>query len=238
MENYFTHRFITATLSNPCLLRPVLIGVLACASTGNASVVINEVDYDQVGSDTAEFIELFNTGTTSISLDGYRIDLINGSNSSIYRSIDLSGFTLLSGAYFVVCNDPTQVRNCNFDFTSTNGWIQNGAPDAIALYENEQLADALSYEGEIFPFTENIPVITMDSNSIQMSLSRFPDGFDSNANNLDFDTGCITPGTANILGSGDCSMDAVSAVPVPAAAWLFGSGLIGLAGISRKKLPV
>ena len=27
----------------------------------------------------------------------------------------------------------------------------------------------------------------------------------------------------------------ISAVPVPAAAWLFGSGLLGLAGISRRK---
>ena len=27
----------------------------------------------------------------------------------------------------------------------------------------------------------------------------------------------------------------VSAVPVPAAAWLFGSGLIGLVGLARRK---
>ena len=31
---------------------------------------------------------------------------------------------------------------------------------------------------------------------------------------------------------------AVSAVPVPAAAWLFGSGLLGLIGISRKKVHI
>jgi hypothetical protein len=29
--------------------------------------------------------------------------------------------------------------------------------------------------------------------------------------------------------------NAVSAVPVPAAVWLFGSGLLGLVGISRRK---
>jgi hypothetical protein len=28
---------------------------------------------------------------------------------------------------------------------------------------------------------------------------------------------------------------AVSAVPVPAAVWLFGSGLLGLAGVARRK---
>ncbi len=35
------------------------------------------------------------------------------------------------------------------------------------------------------------------------------------------------------FGSNSCS--AVSAVPVPAAAWLFGSGLLGLAGVARRK---
>ncbi len=42
------------------------------------------------------------------------------------------------------------------------------------------------------------------------------------------------------LGGGEANFDnvrlnAVSSVPVPAAAWLFGSGLLGLAGIARRK---
>jgi hypothetical protein len=39
----------------------------------------------------------------------------------------------------------------------------------------------------------------------------------------------------NVSGSA-CSFD-VSAVPIPAAVWLFGSGLIGLIGIARRKKP-
>jgi hypothetical protein len=31
------------------------------------------------------------------------------------------------------------------------------------------------------------------------------------------------------------SVESVSAVPVPAAAWLFGSGLLGLVGVARLK---
>jgi hypothetical protein len=34
------------------------------------------------------------------------------------------------------------------------------------------------------------------------------------------------------------SVENVSAVPVPAAAWLFGSGLIAIFGISRRKTSV
>ncbi len=214
----------------------LLTGALTCASGVHAALLINEVDYDQPGSDTAEFIELFNNGGDNLSLDGYSIDLINGSNSSVYRSIDLSGFSIDSGAYFVVCGNSALVANCDYAFTSTSGWLQNGAPDAMALYNNQQdTLDSLSYEGNLFPYTENASILSKDSNSTVMSLSRLPNGFDSNANNIDFDRGCLTPGSANIAGTGDCSLASASVIPVPAAAWLFGSGLIGLAGIGRNR---
>ena len=49
------------------------LGFLAITSgiafTSNAAVIINEIDYDQPGTDTAEFIELFNSDTSEISLE-------------------------------------------------------------------------------------------------------------------------------------------------------------------------
>lgn len=36
---------------------------------------------------------------------------------------------------------------------------------------------------------------------------------------------------------GTVELDAVAVVPVPAAVWLFGSGLVGLAGIGRCRKP-
>jgi len=42
-------------------------------------------------------------------------------------------------------------------------------------------------------------------------------------------------GNWNLTSTGQLSYAGVSAVPVPAAVWLFGSGLIGLAGIARRK---
>ncbi|BCO30048.1 hypothetical protein TspCOW1_01510 [Thiohalobacter sp. COW1] len=42
-------------------------------------------------------------------------------------------------------------------------------------------------------------------------------------------------GSWNLATNGTLSYDAVSAVPVPAAVWLFGSGLIGLVGIARRR---
>jgi len=204
------------------------------AFTSNAAVIINEIDYDQPGTDTAEFIELFNSGTSAVSLDNYVVELINGSNASSYRTIDLSGFNIDSNGYFVMCGDASQVTNCDFSFTTTNSWFQNGAPDAVGLYENSVLLDSLSYEGDLPPLTEGTILSIGDNNTDITSISRIPNGLDSNDNFSDFQLGCITPGSANITGTGDCSIPKVSAVPVPAAAWLFASGMIGLVGFARR----
>jgi predicted extracellular nuclease len=195
----------------------VLATTLALASTAAfpclASVVINEIDYDQPGTDTAEFIELFNSGASTVALSNYTIELINGTNSSSYRTIDLSGFSIAANSYFVMCGDASLVANCNYSFTTINSWFQNGAPDAVALYENTSLLDSLSYEGLLPGFTEGNFLVDSDSNTEIMSLSRIANGFDSNDNNVDFQSGCITPGSSNISGMGDCSVDSVSAVP-------------------------
>ena len=219
--------------------KKISLGLLALTScmtlSSHAAVVINEIDYDQPGTDSAEFIELFNSGSSMISLDNYAIDLINGSNSSSYRNIDLTGFSIDAGSYFVVCSNASLVANCNYRFTSSDGWFQNGAPDGVALYENTNFLDALSYEGLLSPYTEGDILTISDNNDDITSISRIVDGVDSNNNALDFELGCITPGSANIAGSGNCSATGVSAVPVPAATWLFGSGIIGLVSLARRK---
>jgi len=217
----------------------ISMGLFALASftalNSHAAVVINEIDYDQPGSDSAEFVELFNSGGSAVSLDKYLLDLINGSSASSYRSIDLSGFNIGAGDFFVVCSNASLVANCNYSFTTTNGWFQNGSPDAVALYNDTSLLDSLSYEGRQTPFTEGDTLTIKDNNSDIVSIGRILDGVDSNNNLLDFELGCITPGTANVAGSGNCSTTSVSAVPLPAAAWLFGSGMLGLVGFARRR---
>lgn len=216
----------------------IKLGLLTLTSsmafTSNAAIIINEIDYDQPGTDTAEFIELFNSGTSAVSLDNHVVNLINGSNSSSYRTIDLSGFSISGNGYFVMCGDASLVTNCDYSFTTANSWFQNGAPDAVGLYENSVLLDSLSYEGDLPPLTEGTILAISDNNTDITSISRIPDGLDSNDNYSDFQLGCITPGSTNITGTGDCSIPRVSAVPVPAAAWLFASGMIGLVGFARR----
>ena len=92
-----------------------------------AQVVINEVDADQVGTDAAEFIELY--GTPGQSLNGMVMVWFNGAAATSYKTIDLSGNVIPASGYFVLGN--TGVANVNVTFTGNT--LQNGA-DAIAIY--------------------------------------------------------------------------------------------------------
>ena len=212
--------------------------LIGASTSSQASLLINEIDYDQPGSDSAEFIELYNPAGTPLMLDGYTLALVNGSSGSAYHSFDLSGLQIAALGYLVLCNDIQAVSNCSIDAAS-GSWMQNGGPDgdAAALLQGTAMIDSVAYEGiGVFlgPYAEGGNFADADSGSIVMSIARLPNGIDSNDNAGDFASGCLTPGGANISGTGDCSSP-INPVPVPAAAWLFGSGLAGLIGIGRRK---
>ena len=174
-----------------------------------ASVLINEIDYDQPGSDSAEFIELYNSAFTPLALDGYTLALVNGSSGDTYRSFDLSGLQIAANGYLVICSDTSAVANCSIDAAS-GSWMQNGGPDgdAAALLQGDTLLDSVAYEGTgnfLGPYAEGNSFTDADSGSIVMSIARLPNGIDGNNNAGDFASGCLTPGRANIAGTGDCS---------------------------------
>ncbi len=171
-------------------------------------LLINEIDYDQSGGDIAEFIELYNPGPARVDLSGAQLSLFNGNADMEYLSIDLSGGGVLaSGEYFIIGSPlvtdllPEGVRSI-----SLSGTIQNGGadPDGIRIEDQSgRIMDALSYEGSgslIEGYTEGSGVIDGDDPSIAPngSLSRCPNGTDSDDNSLDFSLAeQSTPGIAN-----------------------------------------
>jgi uncharacterized protein len=163
-------------------------------------VVINEIDYDQPGTDTAEFIELKNNSTFPVNLASFTIELVNGNagGAVIYQTIVLPAVELAAGDYYVVCANVVTVANCDLDVTPDTNLIQNGAPDAVGLRYNGELVDAVSYEGDTgAPYTEGSGVGLVDDAAGFTSISRCPDGFDSNQNNIDFALVNSTPGVTN-----------------------------------------
>lgn len=106
------------------------------ASNTNATVpitlVINEVDADTPGTDTLEFVELFDGGVGNTSLSGFVVVAYNGNGDTSYNAFDLDGFTTNSEGYFVMGN--AAVANVSLVLGSNS--FQNGA-DAVALYADD-----------------------------------------------------------------------------------------------------
>jgi hypothetical protein len=170
-----------------------------------AGLVLNEVDYDQPGTDTAEFVEIYNAGTATASLDGLQVVLVNGATTPAapYATINLSGL-LGPGQFLVVGSDavlaslPATARGVRLATS-----IQNGDPDGVALWDGTRrtLLDALSYGGAItmasiggvtVSLVSGTATSARDSASSARSVCRFPDGTDTGDDAADW-TLCATP---------------------------------------------
>ncbi|MEZ4788669.1 MAG: lamin tail domain-containing protein [Flavobacteriales bacterium] len=165
------------------------------------SLVINEVDYDQPGTDAAEFVELKNTGATPVDLTGLKLILVNGSTDSPYGTpIILPNTSLAAGDYYVIGS--SSVPNVDLVAFTTDG-IQNGSPDGIRLLTaNDNIIDQMSYEGDMSS-TEGTGAGTDPNNTAGASLCRIPDGSDTDDNSVDFVLSCSTPGEANAFVDSD-----------------------------------
>ena len=93
-------------------------------------ILINELDADTTGSDTAEFIELFDGGAGNQDLSGYVLVLFNGNGDSVYAAYDLDGYQTNANGYFVIGNAGVT----GVDLVIADGKLQNGA-DAVVLYQ-------------------------------------------------------------------------------------------------------
>ncbi len=115
-----------------------------------AQLFINEIDYDQPGTDNAEFVELAGPAGT---YQNVVLELVNGYDGSVYLTADLGTITLqdeTDGYGFFVVGAATVP---NVDVTPP-GWpatniIQNGAPDGVQLRVNGSIVDAVAYEGPL-----------------------------------------------------------------------------------------
>lgn len=196
-----------------------LSGAMACASP-----VISELLYDATGSDSGfTFVEL--VGTPGDSLDGLLLEGVNGGNGEVYTSLSLSG-TIPGDGVFLIGDDAgggvTSIPGADLvgDVDYQNG------PDSVVLRDSAGILDAVGYgsfgASDVFS-GEGAAAPDAGAGS---SIARFNPLVDTDDNSVDFVVlSTPTPGV----------IPAASSVPLPAAVWLFGSGLMGMLSVARRR---
>jgi Lamin Tail Domain len=216
---------------------------LLFAALAEAQILINEVDSDTPGSDTAEFVELVNAGVSDVSLSGLSLVFYNGAGDISYFALDLNpAITLGPGAFYVIGNPGVPNVAQTFD-PGTSGFLQNGA-DAVALYNAPatlfpnntpvtaiNLLDAVVYETDdpndlgllnvLTPGEEEIDE-TDGGSSATMSIGRFPNGSGGARQTGTYASLIPTPGSINVI-------------PEPTAIHAIVSGAAVLTALRRRR---
>lgn len=203
---------LTATLGASMATANLEVKVLS-------GLVVNEVDYDNVGTDTAEYVEIYNGTGAPFDLKGFALVLVNGSTSAEYKRQDLSSLGVLPADSYVVIGSTAAIALApmgtkTLSLGAGQDYVQNGAPDAVGIIDTTKLVlvDAFSYEGSVtmatlqgfaapVSFVEGTPLpnAVADSNTVLGSLCRIPNGIDFNDAAKDWRV-CktLTPGAANV----------------------------------------
>ena len=181
----------------PILALLVLLLIAAPAGAASSTLVVNEIDYDQPGTDTAEFVELHNVSGAPVELGGHQLRLVNGNGGATYVTVDLPAGALEPGGHYVVCANAATVAGCDLDIAPDTNLVQNGDPDAVSLWNGAALVDAVSYGGVVPGHVEGPAGAPKDSAVAGESLARVPDGCDTDDNAADFAVAPATPGASN-----------------------------------------
>jgi hypothetical protein len=161
-------------------------GTDAQTTACDAPLVVNEI---QTAGATAsdEFVEILNAGECAQPLDGVHLDYYSatGTTAHVYASF-AAGSTLAPGARLVIAGSGFTGKS---DMTLTNGLADTGA--RLVLARGTTTLDSVAY-GSAGAAGTAAPAPPAGK-----SISRVPDGHDTNDNAKDFAVTTATPGTTN-----------------------------------------
>jgi hypothetical protein len=188
---------------------------------------INEVHYDNAGSDVNEGVEI--AGPAGVDLSSWSLLLYNGSDGLAYKTQLLSGIITDQQNSFGVIWFPIS-------------GMQNGSPDGIALIDStNMLIQFLSYEGGFTATDGPAAGITATEISVREdnpapavgnSLQLIGSGSDYS----DFAWSGPMTQTIGAINSGQSFLGSAAAIPEPSTLSIMGLGLLGLVFRKNRKL--
>lgn len=217
-------------MNKKSLLRSAVAGGLMLASIGQASaagVYITEWMYKGNGG---EFIEFTNLSDSAVNFAGWSYD----DDSRIVGAFSLSAFGVVAAGESVIITEDSASKfradwNLDASVKVIGGYTNNlGNGDEINLFNAlGTLADRLTYgTNPRTDGTSGTPASLTALGLNDVSQWIFSSIGDRDGAYLSANIDLGSPGKFNA---------GVSEVPVPAAAWLFGSALVGLFGAKRRK---
>ena len=127
------------------LLVLLLAALFVCARV-QAAVIINEVMYGNKDSTKNEFIELYNTGSSAVVLDKYKLTkkTASGSESNLVSNTKFLGSISPHGYFVISYPDYKDVFKADLAYSGSSYSI--AADNSVLLYDaTGKLIDAVGY---------------------------------------------------------------------------------------------
>jgi predicted extracellular nuclease len=232
-------KFITAA---------AMVAALAGAGSADASLFISQVYGGGGATGTGatyydyDYIELFNNGPAAVSLNGYSVQYNSATGVNAWSTTTLSG-SIAAYGYFLIREGSASAAFTNAlpvsDLVGASGTGATGllnlsaTAGKVALVNGTAALAANNASPVVGSFVDLIGYGTTANNttgnlvssavSNQTAVLRSQNGLGST-----FTVGTPTP--HNSLSA----TNVPTPTPIPAAAWLLGSGLLGLVGMRRR----
>jgi hypothetical protein len=227
---------------NMRMMQAVLgLGAVLTAASSHGAIVINEVLGSTTSSDT-EFIELYNTSGAAVDISGWSFEFYDSDAGSPFGGLDGGSPYVIDAGTTIGANDYFLMGNSTFEsiFSITSDQteslaIENSSYTMVLKDSFDNVIETIFVSDGGAGDTANIAGVNITADfTIGPDGTFLPAGFyrdgdgSSSFELLEFSprpAPSATPGAANL---------GTTVVPVPAAAWLFGTALLGLGVIRRK----
>ncbi len=230
-----------SNIQSSCLVATLM---LAAITQAQASIIISEVHPTGSSATTtyaADWFELTNTGTSAVDITGWKMD----DNSNLYaNAVAFRGITSIDAGKSVVFleTDAIGTTDATKDASFKTAWFGANVPTGFLIgnYGGSGVGLGAAVAGDAVNIFNSTGTLMAN---VVWGLGTVGTSFNNAAglNNATISTLSVvgTNGAfTSVTGAEIGSPGTVSSVPVPAAVWLFGTGLIGLTGFARKHKAV
>lgn len=206
---------------------------LASGAQAASDLIITGVIDGPLSGGTPKAIELFATADIA-DLSVYGIGSASNGGGSAGVEFGLSGDVSAGSFLYVASEAPNFNAFFGFDPSFTSSVANNNGDDAIELFMNGSVVDAF---GDVAVDGTGEPWEYVDGWAYRLDGTG-PDGADFLLANWSFSgINALDGETLNSNASRPFPIGAyqASVVPIPAAAWLFGTAALGLASVGRRR---